>query len=442
MFALWLWLELDIFRTSERYFKQREKEMMRINPFELQPKKVEEGIKDWLNTYPKPYDKQTVDPYTKIRIILMNGIEVEEVIFKHEFHRMCQDNDLRRELALTRRIEQQQQKRINWLKPIDEKVIETAIGYEHLATDLTAWLALNEPDPYLKQALDFALLEDFDHLYRFANLLNLDEQIPAEQLVRKYVDIIPGRPTIAEHRHPFDSPRNPIDFKAADNRTKLNSLIIVAAEQQTMNFYMNLGPYYYTDLGRQLYLEIAMIEEQHVTHYGSLLDPKCTWLENMLLHEYMECYLYYSFYEDEVDPYIKTIWEMHFEQEVAHLHKAAELLAKYENKQWQQVIPDGIFPKLLHFQDTRDYVRKVLGEQILLTANRENYVNVQTLPRDHEFFSYQNTVNHDVATVPSHVTVARHQQQYNTDYRSESAPHPVEALRDRTTDNTSIARVP
>jgi hypothetical protein len=52
------------------------------------------------------------------------------------------------------------------------------------------------------------LLEDFDHLYRYANLLDLDEQIPAEQLVKKYVDIIPGRPTIAEHRHPFDSVRN------------------------------------------------------------------------------------------------------------------------------------------------------------------------------------------------------------------------------------------
>ena len=118
-----------------------------------------------------------------------------------QFHRMCQNNDLRRELALTRRIEQQQQKVINWLKPIDEKVIETAIGYEHLATDLTAWLAMNELDPYAKQALDFALLEDFDHLYRFANLLDLDEQIPAENLVMKYVDIIPGRPTIAEHRY-------------------------------------------------------------------------------------------------------------------------------------------------------------------------------------------------------------------------------------------------
>lgn len=55
-----------------------------------------------------------------------------------------------------------------------------------------------------------------------------------------------------------------------------------------MNFYMNLGNTYFNDLGRQLYLEIAMIEEQHVTQYGSLLDPTCTWLKNLLLHEYTE----------------------------------------------------------------------------------------------------------------------------------------------------------
>lgn len=411
-----------------------------MNPFEQKPMKTDDGIVDWAKLNPQPYDKKTVDPYTKIRVILMNGIEVEAIIFKHEFHRMCQNNDLRRDLALTRRVEQQQQKRINWLKPIDEKVVETAIGYEHLATDLTAWLAMNEPDPYAKQALDFALLEDFDHLYRFANLLDLDEQIPAENLVRKYVDIIPGRPTIAEHRYPFDSVRRPLDFKTADNQTKLNTLIIVAAEQQTMNFYNNLGPFYYTDLGRQLYQEIAMIEEQHVTHYGSLLDPTCTMLENLLLHEYVECYLYYSFYQDETCPKTKSLWEMHFLQEIAHLHKAAELLATHENKDWQQVIPNGRFPKLLQFHDTRDYVRKVLGEQILFTANRENYVNLQGLPQNHEYFFYQDRVNHDVTKVPSHVVIRDHQKRFNTDYRSESAPHPVEELRDRTTDNTSIAR--
>ncbi|NLK39888.1 MAG: hypothetical protein GX303_06580, partial [Clostridiales bacterium] len=293
---------------------------------------------------------------------------------------------------------------------------------------------------YVKQALDFALLEDFDHLYRYANLLDLDTQIPAHQLVKSYVDITPGRPTIAEHRFPFDSVKNHLDFKTADIRTKMNTLIITAGEQQTMNFYMNIGNTYYNDLGRKLYLEIAMIEEQHVSHYGSLLDPNCTWLENLLLHEYTECYLYYSFYQDESDSHVKAIWEKHLEQEIAHLHKAAQLLQQYENKDWQQVIPGGSFPELLRFHDTRDYVRQILGQQILLTANREQYTPVCELPENHEFFFYQQKVNHDVGAVASHQVIARHQQKYNVDYRAESQPNPVKELGDRTIDNTTIAR--
>ena len=39
-----------------------------------------------------------------------------------------------------------------------------------------------------------------------------------------------------------------------------------------------------------------MIEEQHVSQYESLQDPHATWLEMLLLHEYTECYLYYSCY--------------------------------------------------------------------------------------------------------------------------------------------------
>lgn len=411
-----------------------------MNPFEQKPMNLTDGIMDWCTVYPKPYCKNTVDPYTKVRIILMNGIEVEAIIFKHQFSRNCNNNDIRRELALTRRIEQQQQKHINWLKPIDETPLETTIGYEHVAVDLTAWLAQNEPDPYVKQALDFALLEDFDHLYRYANLLDLDAQIPAQQLVKSYVDITPGRPTIAEHRFPYDSIKYHVDFKKADLQTMLNTLIITAGEQQTMNFYMNIGNTYYNDLGRELYLEIGMIEEQHVSHYGSLLDPNCTWLENMLLHEYTECYLYYSFYEAETDPNVKSIWEMHLQQEIAHLHKAAEMLKKYENKDWQQVIPGGDFPKLLKFHDTRDYVRMILDKQILLTANREQYAPVSDLPADHEFFFYQNKVNHNVDAVPSHKVIVQHQQKFNIDYRAESNPNPVQALTDRTMDNTTIAR--
>lgn len=411
-----------------------------MNPFEQKPVQIKDTIMDWSTVYPTPYDKMTVDPYTKVRIILMNGIEVEAILFKHQFHRNCHNNDLRRELALSRRIEQQQQKHINWLKPIDESVLETTIGYEHVAVDLTAWLAQNEPNPYVKQALDFALLEDFDHLYRYANLLDLDVQIPAQQLVKSYVDITPGRPTIAEHRFPFESVKHPVDFKAADIRTKLNTLIITAGEQQTMNFYMNLGNTYYNDLGRKLYLEIAMIEEQHVSQYGSLLDPNCTWLENLLLHEYTECYLYYSFYQDELDTNVKSVWEMHLQQEIAHLHQAAELLRKYESKEWQQVIPGGEFPKLLQFHDTRDYVRQILGKQILLTANREQYTPVSGLQDDHEFFFYQNRVNHNVDAVASHNVIAQHQKRYKEDYRAEAQENPVRELTDRMVDNTTIAR--
>ena len=194
--------------------------------------------------------------------------------------------------------------RITALEKADK---EETITYEQLAVDLTARLAKCEPDPYVKQALDFALLEDFDHLYRYANLLEMEQGIYAEWLVGRYTEIMPGRPTISHHRFPKDNVRKSINSKLADVQTVLDTMIITAAEQQTMNYYMNVGSFYHSDLGRKLYTEIAMIEEQHVTGYGSLMDPSSTWFESWVMHEYTECYLYYSCYEDESDERIKKI---------------------------------------------------------------------------------------------------------------------------------------
>ena len=67
-----------------------------MNPFELKPAKVEDGLMDWKTLYPQPYDKNEADPYTKVRIILMTGTEFEANWFSHQFHRHCADNDLRR----------------------------------------------------------------------------------------------------------------------------------------------------------------------------------------------------------------------------------------------------------------------------------------------------------------------------------------------------------
>ncbi|HRR89293.1 MAG TPA: hypothetical protein P5161_00730, partial [Eubacteriales bacterium] len=215
--------------------------------------------------------------------------------------------------------------------------------------------------------------------------------------------------------------------------------IITAAEQQTMNYYMNQNGFYSSDIGRKLFQEIAMIEEQHVTHYGSLMDTTCSWLAGLLEHEYTECYLYYSCFMDETDKDIKKIWERHFEQEVAHLHRAAELLEKYEGRHWSEVIPVGEFPELIKFHPNKEYVRGVLSS-VRLTSVREDYSDVDTLPKDFEFFTVQKQINSSLADVASHKTIDRYIKEFGKDYRYEIAPHPIADLRSRVEDNTSVGR--
>ncbi|NLO86359.1 MAG: hypothetical protein GX096_13205 [Clostridiales bacterium] len=411
-----------------------------MNPFTLTPIKLTDAFMSWQKIYPKPYDKMDIDPYTRVRVILMNGTEFEASTFSHQFQRHESNNDLRRELALLRRQEQQQQKRLSCLKPLNETVLEHTIGYEQLAVDLTAALAQRVTCPHVKSSLDFALLEDFDHLYRYADLLEMEHGIYAEKLVGSYTEIMPGRPTISEHRNPYDALCAPGKADAA-LFDKMAVQIITAAEQQTMNFYMNVCGLYTSDLGRRLYQEIGQIEEQHVTQYASLMDPNTTWLENLVMHQYVEAYLYYSCMLDETDENVKKVWEEFFQMEVAHLHKAAELLKRFENKEWQQVIPEGEFPAPIKFQSNIAYVRDVM-KMAHFTAEKEVFKPVDMLPKNYEFFQFQQAVNSDINTVPSHQVIDLYIQQNGTDYRAETAPNPIPALQNRRMDNVSLGRVP
>lgn len=413
-----------------------------MNPFNEKPTPLFDSIENWKEQYPKAYNPREVDPYTKTRIILMNGTEFEANWFSHQFQRHTDNMDLRRELSLTRNIEKQQQLKVSMLKPITETPLQHTIGYEQLAVDLTAELAKREKDCYVKKALDFALLEDFDHLYRYANQLEMEEGIIAERLVGRYTEIMPARPTIAHHRYPIDNVRRPINSKTADKMTVLCTMIITAAEQQTMNYYMNLATFGMNDLSRKLYQEICRVEEEHVTHYGALMDPNATWLEMLLWHEYCECYLYWSCYKTETNAYIKKLWQMHLEMEVAHLHKAVELLKKYEGKEWQQVIPDGEFPAPLSLHENIDYVREILGDTVQYTSLVEDYERVENLSPEADFFRYQERLNNNVNQVPSHCVINTHIRNYGKDYRFNVAPNPIKELRSRSCDNTSVGRMP
>lgn len=413
-----------------------------MNPFLEKNRSIESTLQNWQQLYPKSYDKREVDPYTKTRIILMNGTEFEANWFSHQFARHVCDNELRRELALTRYVEKQQQLKISLLKPINETVLEHTISYEQLAVDLTAELAKRELDCNVKTALDFALLEDFDHLYRYANLLEMEQGIAAEWLVGRYTEIMPGRPTIAHHRYPMDNVKCSINAKTSDVQTVLSTMIITAAEQQTMNYYMNVTAFASSDIGRKLYQEIAMVEEEHVTQYESLMDSNSTWLEKLLWHEYCECYLYWSCYSTETNRYVKALWEENLSIEITHLQKAAELLKKYEGKEWQEVIPCGDFPEPISLHENIEYVRNILGNTVQYTSKREDYVKVSSLSANSDFFSFQEIVNPTTQIVPSHNVINEYIRRRGADYRFQVAPSPVPELRNRRQDNTSVGRKP
>jgi hypothetical protein len=401
-----------------------------FNPLAERGIPLERQLRSWSELNVQPYDTVAVHPYTRCRVIAMNGIEVEAIMNSHQMARRTMDVGLKQKAAMVRRVEQQQQKAINWLIPGEESTIANTIGYEQVAVDLTGWLARHEPDPYLKKVYEFALLEDFDHLYRYANLMDLmGEGRKAEEITQDLTEILPGRPTIFEHRDPHDDLRRPMTLHAADFQSIMNAITIVAAEQQTMNYYMNVGNRPTDPLARALYLEIAQIEEQHVSHYESILDPSITWLTNWVLHEYNECWMYWSWLVTETDPRIKAIWELHLGMEIEHLRIACDMMKQIEGIDPVEFLPADGMPEPHRFEPNKDYIRDVLRRTVEWTAWDAQFLPIQELPADHRYFEHQQKVN--AGGVPTEEVIERHRAQFGEEYRfATDGPHPIEPLRE------------
>ncbi len=325
------------------------------------------------------------DAFTRVRIILMNGIELESIRFQHSVARMSRAH--RAELARVRRVEQHQATLVNWLLPADQSPLETTIAYEQVAIEVTASVAQHEPDAYLKQVYHFGLLEDFDHLYRYSALMDRLEGKDANTILQSYTDIRPGRPTAIEHRAPTDDLREPYDRALAAPISKLNALTIMAGEQQTHNYYMNVGPFFADPLARQLYAEIASIEEQHVTQYESIIDPDETLLEKWLLHEATEVYNYMSCHASEKNPRIRSIWERMIDYELGHLHFVRELFERVEGRDAMEILPETL-PEPIAYRSHRDYVREVLASELDLRADGPRFVDASELREDSPSLEY------------------------------------------------------
>lgn len=325
----------------------------------------------WRELVQKPISKLDDDAFTRVRIILLNGLELEALRFQHSAARM--NRDLQVPLAKVRRVEHHQATCINWLIGADHSPLETTIAYEQVAIEVTAAVAQREPDPYLAQTYRYGLLEDFDHMYRYSAMLDRLEGKDANNILQCYTDILPGRPTLVEHRAPEDDLRTPFDKNTADPLSKLHALTIMSAEQQTHNYYMNIGPLFTDPVARLLYAEIASIEEQHVTQYESIIDPTQTWLEQWVMHEAMEVYNYYGAVQQESNPRIKAIWERFLDYELGHLKFVTELFKQHERRDIAEILPERL-PDPIPFDSQRDFVRETLLAEVDMRVIGPDYM--------------------------------------------------------------------
>lgn len=326
----------------------------------------------WKEMVGKPISKLDDDAFTRVRIILMNGLELDSLRTKQAGLRM--NLQLRMQLAQLMRTEQHQATCINWLIGADHSPIETTIGYEQTAIEVTASVAQLEPDPYMAQGYRFALLEDFDHLYRYSALLDRLEGKDANNITQGYTDIVPARATLYHHRAPEHDLMDPYSMDA-DLATKLNALTLTGSEYQTHDYYMNIGPVFADPLARQLYAEIASVESQHITHYGSMINPEETLLEKLLIGEACEVWNYAGCAAQETHPRLKALWERFLDYELGHLQVARDLFKDIERRDAAEILGDGSLPPFIVFQSQREYIRQVVESESHLRKNGTEFVD-------------------------------------------------------------------
>jgi hypothetical protein len=314
----------------------------------------------WKDLVRNPISKLDDDAFTRVRTILMNGVELDSLRVKQIMLRT--HGPLRAQIAQLMRVEQHQATLINWLIGADHSPIETTIGYEQTAIEVTASVARLEPDAYLAQGYRYALLEDFDHLYRYSALLDRLEGKDANNITQGHTDIVPARATLVHHRAPEHDLLEPYGLDAA-LATKLHALTLTGGEYQTHDYYMNIGPLFADPLARQLYAEIASVESQHIVHYGSMINPTESPLEKLLLQEACEVWNYSACVEQETNPRIKAIWERFLDYELGHLQMAISLFKQHERRDPAELLGDGELPPRIEFKSHREYVREVIEQE-------------------------------------------------------------------------------
>lgn len=327
----------------------------------------------WRDMAQQPVSKLDDDAYARVRIILIRSLEHDALDFSHACARM--NPAWQRQLARLRRIELHQAAAAGALLGADHSPLEIAVACEQAEIEVTAAVAQREPDGYLAQVYRFGMLEDLDHLYRFAALGDRLEGRDANNILQSYTDILPGRPTSQQHCAPQDDLRRPYDRHTASPLTRLHAVTVTALGRWVRDHYLHTGPTLADPVARQLFAEIASVEEQHVTQYQSVADPDEGWLDRWVMHEAAEVYHYYGASEQEPNPRLRAWWARMLDYELGHLQVAIEAFRQYNRRDIGEILPETL-PDPMSIESRRDFIRQTLAQEVLLRSNGTGFVDI------------------------------------------------------------------
>ncbi len=406
---------------------------MKNNPFHDQPMASSQQYYNWqqLMSKPLPSNSHCVDRLYNVLLLATT----QHSMLALDNARHIQDNDIRRRLANISRVQMQQHIRLCTQIPTSNSMLVHAIDICHLQIQLSASISSYENNKYIKQSIDYILLEHSDQLYRLANLANLDN-IDVVQLVDDLVEIMPTRPSICQHLHPHDCIKRFSNYKQCQLSSIVHITLLHAVARYAYQYYSTILAHYPHTTGRQLLAELCHIASQHCSIYGSLVDTYSNQVEILLICQYTQCYSYYLCISNNGKHYMQ-----HYQQQLYNLHSIANILQHSCEKLWQQVLGNGKYPSILQLAGNNDYIRQILTDNISLTSQQEDYVHCATLEPDCSQCLYQQQLHHPLRKVPSHSVVASHIADKGKDFRHMHTMHPIEQLEDRQHDNTTLGRI-
>lgn len=400
-----------------------------MNPYTVVPPRISQGLKDWQSLLPEPLSGD--QPLRTARLMLAAAVlsDMPEAS-------LDASADFLRETALIRRVEWQQRLQFLSLLP-RERPCERVLLALFMLTELTAAAAQRETHPRARAAMDFLLPEACDMLYRTANLLSLEYGVSADEKLGGMAELMPGRPCIAAHRHPYDEVQPPIERAQASPQTLLSLFLLSCAARYAARLAADaLGES--REHARALYAELSLILTEHATQYASLLGHAGDPCEALTLRAYALCYALDGLRAQEEDAALRGIYDQAFYAQCAHLHKARRLYLRAHEGQEPPFIDQELPPPLI-LQPNKGYIRGAL-RMVGVTLRRGQRLPVGVLPNGADFFRYQKRMNPDVMRVPSHAVVTEHIRRTGQDFRVELAPHPVELMRNRVVDQVRVGR--